>query len=1022
MFLMIMSPLIKRLHRLISKTREPEDPIRAELFSIERLEQHAESLATEQRVSPKRGTRSRLLARVKDNARVLTQGYRGITRSINERRAITPASEWLVDNFHVIEDQIREIIDDLPPGFYRRLPKLAAGFLEGTPRVYGVAWAFIAHTDSRFDPDWLRRFVRAYQRADALSIGEIWALAISLRIVLVENLRRLSEIITTSEAARLEADELADSLLRMKKEPPVDPAALLRRYDAHLLQRPFAVQLAQRLRDQGESVAPALQWLDQRLEAQGTTAEDIVRLEHQEQAAMTTTVRNVITSMRLISAMDWAQFFEDVAAVDEVLRSDSGFASMDFPSRDNYRHAIEELARGSDLTEVEVAKRAVRASRAVRPAMNASTEPMSIETARQSDPGYFLVSKGRIQFEKEIKFQVPLKKQAQRFIMRSATPIYLGAIILLTALFLAIPLYLMAFMNVPYIVLFAFEILGIIPASNAAVALANCVVTNSMQPETLAKLDFSSGIPDPFKTLVVTPTLLTSLEVVEEQLGRLEIHHLSDPDAHLQFALLTDWGDAAQEHGPDDKPLLERARQGIKQLNDRYGPGPDQATRFFIFHRRRLWNPKEGVWMGWERKRGKLHELNRLLRGDTNTTFVDVSAVPSGIRYVITLDADTHMPHGAAPRLVGAMAHPLNRPSFDPALERVVEGYGVMQPRITPTLPTAGTSSLYQQIYSGPAGIDPYAFAVSDVYQDLFKEGSYIGKGIYDVDAFESALRGRVSENTMLSHDLFEGLYARTALLTDIELFEEFPPHFEVAAARNHRWVRGDWQLLPWILERKKKLPLISRWKMVDNLRRSLSPPSIFLALICAWFMKNTPSGLWMGFILTSMAIPSLLPVLIDLLSTRRHFMISIHFKNVWEDFKLALTQLFLAIVFTAHQAWVMSDAALRTLYRLTISHRHLLEWTSAAISKNHFNDKACAFYGRMKGGPLLAVLTLALAAMFTPRQFWCSTFPFVLAWILSPWIAQRLSLPKKDDKGQILLAEDRRQFRLIARKNVGIL
>ena len=304
-----------------------------------------------------------LLPRVKDNARLLLAGYRSIAQDIQDERAITPASEWLVDNFHIVEEQIREIIDDLPPGFYRELPKLAEGHLQGYPRIFGVAWAFIAHTDSRFDPDWLRRFVRAYQKVEPLDIGEIWALAISLRIVLVENLRRLTESMVASKAARQQADALADALLGLKGQNPVDPSAALRPFEQSPLPRAFAVQLVMRLRDQEGRVETALEWLDRRLVDQQATAEEIVRLEHQDQTAMNTTVRNVITSMRLLTSMDWAQYFEDVSVVDEILRAGSGFAAMDFPTRDHYRHAIEDLARGSRLDGKEVARRGAPAGR-----------------------------------------------------------------------------------------------------------------------------------------------------------------------------------------------------------------------------------------------------------------------------------------------------------------------------------------------------------------------------------------------------------------------------------------------------------------------------------------------------------------------------------------------------------------------------------------------------------------------------------------------------------------------------------
>ena len=1010
----------------------PDEPIRAELFSIERLEQHAESLARAQSVTHKHSRGRMILARVKENGRVLRAAHRNITQTIREERSITPAAEWLVDNFYIVEEQILEIIDDLPPEFYRKLPKLTEGFLKGNPRVYGVAWAFVAHTDSRFDPDWLRRFVRAYQKIDPLTIGEVWALAISLRMVLVENLRRLVEHLTYSKSGQLKADVLADSLLGLKGQEPADPAEALRSFEFMPLEKSFAVQLILRLRDQGENVAPVLQWLDKRLEVQGKNAEDLVRLEHQEQAAMNTTVRNVITSMRLVSVLDWSQFFEDVSIVDEIFRNASPFASMDFPTRDLYRHAIEELAAGSGLPEAEVTHRVIQAARSARTAEKGpQTDSTTLEIERKSDPGYYLISKGRLPFEKQIRCRISFKRRIYRTFIVGATPAYLGTITFVTCILIAIPLYQSQTRGMSLLAILVLAIIAYIPASDLAVALVNRLVTKSMGPRPLPKLDFSKGIPAAFRTLVVMPTMLSSQHKVLENLERLEIHYLSNPEGYMQFALLTDWTDAPQEHTPEDETLLAIAQEGIGKLNDRYGSGPEKSTRFFLFHRRRLWNAQEGVWMGWERKRGKLHELNRLLRGDLRTTFLldatDPVKVPQKIRYVITLDADTRMSYGAAYRMTGAMAHPLNRPHFDPKSGRVIDGYGIIQPRITPTLPIIGEGSYYQRIFSGPAGIDPYAFAVSDVYQDLFREGSYIGKGIYDLDAFEASLAGRFPENRVLSHDLLEGLHARAALATDIELFEEFPSHYETAVARTHRWVRGDWQLLPWIAGRpsragntgpSKPLPFIDRWKMADNLRRSLSPPALLLTLLFSWTFRSAPSGIWTIFTLAVVGLASLQPFLGELVPRRKPIPIRRHLQTVGTDLFAALAQIFLAMVFLAHQASIMADAIVRTLYRLFISHRNMLEWTLVPQSKTQADLDLAGYYKQMAAAPLIAVMApTILFALNTTERFWMMA-PFAVLWVLSPWIAQHISLPiNQTGVSGKLTPEDRRYFRLIARK-----
>ncbi|MGB6363179.1 MAG: glucoamylase family protein, partial [Thermoanaerobaculia bacterium] len=446
-------------------------------------------------------------------------------------------------------------------------------------------------------------------------------------------------------------------------------------------------------------------------------------------------------------------------------------------------------------------------------------------------------------------------------------------------------------------------------------------------------------------------------------------------------------------------------------------------------HRRRLWNKKEGKWIGWERKRGKLHELNRLLRGARDTTFIPVvgqpPTVPQGVRYVITLDADTRLPKASAYRLVGAAAHPLNRPRFDPQKGRVVEGYAVLQPRITPSLPTGPASTDYQRIVSGPGGVDPYAAAVSDVYQDLFEEGSYTGKGIYDVDAFEAALEGTVPENALLSHDLFEGLFARAGLMTDVDLFEEFPANYEVAARRHHRWVRGDWQLLPWVLgyardaaggKQRARIPTKGRWKMVDNLRRSLVAPFSFLAAVAGWILPAVPPLLWTGLLVGSVAVPTFIPVLDGLLPRRWGVSKRSHLRAVGDDISVALSQTLLAITMLAHQAWLMVDAVVRTLGRLYLTKRNLLEWVPAAQAGYGADLRLRVFYWHLRWGVALAVGAGFLCVVLKPAA-WPVAAPFVLLWVLAPVLAWRMSVPAKIAKSQILSAQETRSLRLIARR-----
>jgi len=1005
-----------------------EEPIRAELFSLERLEQHAESLAAAQTVTSEVSRGRPLIPRVVDNGRVLLESYRLIARAIQEEHAITPAAEWLVDNFHIVDEQLREVKDDLPAGYYRMLPKLASGHLQGYPRVFGVAWAFVAHTDSRFDPEALRRFVAAYQRVQPLTIGELWAVAITLRVVLVENLRRIADRIVSSRVARQEADALADSLLGPGGASEIRPA--LDRLEKAPLEAAFAVQLVQRLRDLDPKVGPVLLWLDQRLAVAGTNADEIVRAEHQAQGAASVSVRNIITSMRLISEFDWQDFFESVSLVDEVLRNGTHFADMDFSTRDDYRRAIESLSRGSKHSEIEVARRVVR--RVQESAQDSGSAPENsdkVSAARRAEPGYHLISRGRPAFERELGFHLPWKRWLLRFYVRNAVPGYLATIAVITALILAWPLLYARDGGATSREVLLLGLLAAVPASDLAIALINRAVMGLLGPRRLPRMELRHGIPEDLRTIVVMPTLLSTAEEVAEHVERLEVHYLANPDGDLRFALLSDWLDAPCETLPGDDGLLAVAVDGIKRLNKKYGSAPGGGERFFLFHRKRVWNGCDGKWMGWERKRGKLHELNQLLRGSTATTFVSVSgSLPEtflGVRYVITLDADTRLPRGAAARLVGTMAHPLNRPRFSDREGRIVEGYAIVQPRITPSLPVDHPSSLSQRVFSGPGGIDPYSSAVSDVYQDLFQEGSYTGKGIYDIDAFEAALEGKAPDNTLLSHDLFEGTFARVALATDIELFEEFPSRYEAVAARQQRWARGDWQLLPWLFGRRYtgpgkripvRIPIISRWKILDNLRRTLSAPAAYLTLVAGWLLPHSSPWTWTLFILATVAFPALLPFFIGLVPRRKGISLRSHVRGVIGDLFLGTCQIGLSLTFLAYQTWLMTDAILRTLGRIFITHRNLLEWVTAAQSRFLDESKLPAIYERMAGGVVVTVLSI-LGIAFAHHRVWAAAVPFLILWTAAPAVALWISRQPEPTGTRPLRAADAQAFRLISRR-----
>ena len=981
---------------------EPVDePIRAELFSIERLEQHARSLAESQELSERQGRLRLISSRLADNGEVLLASYRELSKAIREEVLLTPAAEWLVDNFHLIERQVREIRENLPPSYYRELPKVRNGPLDGYPRVYEIAWAFVAHIDSRFDPEALRRFITSYQEVKPLTIGELWAIPITLRLLLIENLRRMAEPIVRARRLRREADKIADGLLGIGDSRSSEARIALERYSLGELPQPLAVQLLQRLRDRDPATTPGLTWLSEQLAAQGTTPDEVVNETHRRQAATNVTVRNIVTSLRQISAFDWAEFVDGVSLVDQALAAASAYSEMSLATRDRYRHAIEELSKGSSLSELEVARTTLRLAGA------------QLADRRQHDPGYYLIGEGRSTLESEVGFTPGRGLELSRFVKRHAAVMYLSSVAVVTALALVVPL---LTIESSWGLRLLMATLALIPASDVGVTLVNRVVAALTKPEGLPSLALKHGPSEDLRTLVAIPAILSRLDQVQGLVERLEIHYLAHPEGEFYFALVTDWRDAEGPEMEDDAELLSQVSNGIDRLNKRYGPTPSGTDRFHLFHRRRLFNPGEDRHMGWERKRGKLHELNRLLRGATNTTFIRMDPEPlDNIRYVIALDADSRLAPGAATRLVATMAHPLNRARVDEPRGWVVEGYGILQPRITAFLGARGYS-FFQRVFFPPAGIDPYAAAVSDLYQDLFGEGSYAGKGIYEIDAFEASLENRIPENALLSHDLFEGSFARAGLVNTVEVFEEFPSHYEVALSRQHRWVRGDWQLLPWILGRHGQLPPVARLKMLDNLRRSLSVPAILFTLLASFLVRGVSVWPWTGFVLIAIALPGLLPLFERVIPRRTTTPGGVRLRRWWTDTARAIGRLLLQAAFVAHQALRITEAIVVTLWRLTVSRRGLLTWVTAEEAERQFGLDRAGFVQRMAPSMVVGLAATTAAAFVKPEAF-VAALAWSSLWVLAPFIAHRASVPRPITVSDPPTADERDTLRQMARR-----
>lgn len=935
--------------------------------------------------------------RAAENARRILGVVRTTSAAAQAGEAITPAANWLLDNHYLVEDTILQIRRDLPRRFYGRLPAVTLPDGSGVPRVLAIAWAYVAHSDSLVSLERFEAIVEGFQEVEPLHIGELWALPSVLRFVLIENLRRLAVRVERAQQMRRVSNQVADAVLLSPSDD--EDIRILESHVDNARDMTFATQLLFRLRDGSQNAGKALAWLEDELEKSGTDAEEAALSEHGTLTSGNVTTGNIVRGLRQINDIEWTSWFERVSRVDRTLREAGDFAGLDFPSRDQYRRVIEEIAKRSDKTENDVARAAVDAA------------------ARSgTDIGVVLLGEGRPGFEREMGFSVTASQRAYRLYRRLGWLGVVAPVLLVTLVLLGTLAAALAAFGEPGWSIAILLALFAIPASEAGLAFFNSIVALFVEPRRLVGYEYKDGVPADARTLVVVPTLIASRDDVEDGLRNLEIHHLSNIHGACHFALLSDWTDSSVEQSDADTELLDFARKRLAELNATYPR--DGAPLFYLLHRRRLFNESEDRWIGWERKRGKLQELNGLLRGERDTTFLPIdSPLPADIAYVMTVDADTRMTRGAVARLVGKMRHPLNRPVLDRSGRRLASGHALMQPRVTPSLTTGDDASFFQRVFSANRGMDPYVFAVSDTYQDLYGEGTFVGKGLYEVDAFEAVMRGRIPENSVLSHDLLEGAYARAALVSDVELVEDYPTSYAVDASRQHRWARGDWQLLPFILDPRSGVPALSRWKMADNLRRSLTPIAWILASVAGWsLLPFTQAAQWQALLVLTLFFGLTFGLIDALLPRSGEVTASGHAASFTRELAFASAQVALRVVFAAHTAWSMADAIVVTLQRVFVSRRHLLEWRTASQAARSGNSSLGGYFGSMWGAPVIGLAGMAVAFAAGSSGAALAVL-FGLMWIASPAVAWMVSRSAETEDRLEVSEEDAAALRLVARR-----
>lgn len=994
-------------------------PLRRQTYTKEALIHQAQLLAERHRVRVLYDRGKDLFRRFNENQKVIEAAYFELSEAAQEKEPLTPGVEWLLDNYHVIQQNAREVKKDLPPTYYRKLPKLKRGDFRGYPRVLHLALEFIAHTDSKVDEDLLDAYLNSYQSRKPLTIGELWAVPTMLRLVLIENLRRIVESWIDTRIERLTGDILLQRLFANSKRTGTE---LLLQLAKELKEVPAFtsagyVHLIQSLRSKGPRAALAVGFLEEKVREHDRAIEEVIRAENHISASNQVSMVNIFTSFRTIGSLDWKKWVEKMSRVHQVLASDPAgvYKKGDFTTRDHYRQVIEIMSQRVRRTETAIAEEVVQIAKEYTAA------EINGKDAIQRHVGHYLVGEGRAEFERRIGYHPPLVHALGRAIKRNGFLAYAGSITVLTSILLILGTLAVHAHGGSFAHILLFVGLFWLPASELASNIVQWLVTLFAKPTPLAKLDLSQGVPEEMRTLVAVHGIFADREPIRKAVEALEVRFLANQDRNIFYGLLADLHDADSETLPSDVGLIEYATALIATLNQRHGK--QGVAPFLLLFRARKWNPAEQRYMGWERKRGKIAELNRLIRGKADTSFricAGSAELFQTFHYVITLDLDTQLPRGTGHKLVGTIAHPLNRAVVHPESRMVVRGYGVIQPRVGASLISSQTSG-FSKVFTGHSGIDPYTHCVSDVYQDLFNEGSFIGKAIFDVEAFEESLESRVPENALLSHDLFEGLYARCGLATDVELLDDFPSRYHVFTRRQHRWVRGDWQLLPWIGPFVRKadggyertsLSNLGRWKLIDNLRRSLVAPAILLFLLAAWTVLPGSALGWSALIVLLIAFPLFTNLASSLVVPRVGFSAESYFKGIFEDAGRHTAQAVLAVAFVPHQAVVALDAILVTLYRLVFSRKNFLEWETAYHAERRLQGGIWSFISEMKVVPFAAVAAWLLVLQHRPESLPVASL-FCALWFVSPVIAALISRTTPEVQ-EVLPADDQEKLKLM--------
>jgi len=980
--------------------------IKGALLDQNQLENYLEKVASEHILQAKSSKDTYPIPRLDDNFKQITKAYDILNSNLKLGINLHPAGEWLLDNYYIVEETYKTIKKELTLKKYMNFVGIQNGEYDGFARIYVLASEIVGYTDGRIDGDKLKRLLNAYQNKKTLGMDEIWNISVFLNISLIEKIRNVCDKVYFVQIQKYKVESIIERLIENKQDQDLVYKRNVENSKLPFSKEPFIEYLSYRLNGYGKKGLPYIKILEEQVEKTGTTIGEIIKKEHFDIAIKKLSIGNCIKSIKDIQRINFTEIFEKINGVEEILKKDPAkiYDKMTYKTKEYYRNIIKELSIKTKISEIYITSKA----------LELANKNKKDKNCKKSHIGYYIIDKGISDLKKELNIKENILNSS-----KEKEKLYINTVIALTAFstLLTSIYFLNITNNLIYSILFL--IFSFIPISEIVIKLIQYILSKTVKPKIIPKIDFTKGVPKEYSTMVIIPTILKSQENVKELLEKLEVYYLANKSKNIYFTLLGDCTTSSKEVEEFDKEIIEVGKEGIEKLNKKYN-----EDIFNFIYRKRLWNSKENNFLGWERKRGIITELNQFLLGKTENTFKYNSFLEKEIpkiKYIITLDSDTNLVLDTAKELIGAMAHILNMPMIDEKGNIVIEGYGIMQPRIGIDIESS-RKTLFTKIYAGMGGIDAYSGAISDVYQDNFGQGTFTGKGIYDLNVFNKVLENAIPENTVLSHDLLEGIYTRCGLVTDVILLDSYPTKFNSYITRTSRWIRGDWQIISWlknkIVDRKQNIinnPIgeLGKFKILDNLRRSLLEITQIISLIIILFASNQNNfGLYL-IIFFSIFIDLIIEMINTVIFKKEGVIKQASFENKLPGLKLSLAKAIVNFSSIIYKAIISLKAIVITIYRITKTKDHLLEWTTAEEAEKTAKENIGCFLKEMWINVLSGViLFIILIFDFNIWMFTISMF-----WIISPWICCMMSQKiQKQNPINVLTEKERKEIIGIAK------